>query len=57
VPSTRGSVGILDTSTNIFSTVATTGDAKYGTWKYEDAAVVGTKVYFGQGFTLVHFPA
>jgi len=50
-------VGILDTSTNTFSTVATTGDAKYGTWKYEDAAVVGTKVYFGQGFTLVHFPA
>jgi hypothetical protein len=50
-------VGILDTATNTFSTVATTGDARYGVYKYEDAAVVGTKVYFGQGLTLVHFSA
>ena len=29
-----------------FSTVATTGDAATGDWKYQGAAAIGTSVYF-----------
>jgi len=36
----------LDTATNTFSTVATTGDAATGDYKYSGAAAVGTSVYF-----------
>jgi len=39
-------VGVLDTETNGFSTIATTGDAASGDGKYLGAAAVGNMVYF-----------
>ena len=43
-PYNQNNVGIFDTATSQFSTVATTGNAATGTGKYYAAGVVGTKV-------------
>ena len=42
-------MGIFDVGTSQFSTVATTGDATTGDYKYRGAGAVGTKVIFGPG--------
>ena len=39
-------MGVFDTVTNAFSTIATTGDAATGHRKYKGLAVVGAKVIF-----------
>ena len=44
---------MLDTATSIFTTVATTGDAASGDYKYTGAPAVGDKVYCAR----VHFVA
>ena len=43
-PNYQNNVGIFDAGTSQFSTVATTGAAATGDFKYYGAAVVGTKV-------------
>jgi len=45
-PHHQDNVGVLDTNTNVFSTVSTTGDAASGNFKYNGAAAVGNMVYF-----------
>jgi hypothetical protein len=45
-PSGENNTGVLDTTTNMFITVATAGDAAFGHSKYRGAASVGTKAYF-----------
>ena len=46
VPFFQNSIGVLDTETNAFTTVATTGAAAFGDFNYAGAAVVGDKVVF-----------
>jgi len=46
VPYNQHNVGVLNTATGEFTTIATTGDAASGKAKYNGAAVVGNKVYF-----------
>jgi hypothetical protein len=47
LPYNQNNVGVLDTTTNVFTTVATTGAAGFGRGKYSGAAAVGgDKVYF-----------
>ena len=41
-------MGVLDTATNVFTTVATTGAAASGHNKYDGAVAVGDKVYFAR---------
>jgi len=43
-------VGVLDTATSAFSTIATTGDAASGNYKYYGAVAVGTVVYFAPSY-------
>jgi hypothetical protein len=47
-PAVQNNVGVLDTGTNVFSTIGTTGDAgaayTWGNIKYVGAAALGTKV-------------
>ena len=45
-PHHQDNVGVLDTITNVFTTVATTGDAASGNYKYRGAVAVGNIVYF-----------
>jgi hypothetical protein len=44
----QNNVGVLDTATNVFTTVATTGAAASGHNKYDGAVAVGDKVYFAR---------
>ena len=46
MPFNQHNVGVLNTATGEFTTIATTGDAASGKGKYWGAAVVGNKVYF-----------
>ena len=43
-PAAQNNVGVLDTGTNVFSTIGTTGDAASGIYKYVGAAALGSKV-------------
>ena len=45
-PYNQNNVGLFDTTSDTFTTVATTGDAASGDAKYGGAVTVGTKVYF-----------
>jgi hypothetical protein len=45
-PANQNNVGVLNTTTNVFTTIATTGDAASGDGKYTGAAAVGDKVIF-----------
>ena len=45
-PHNQNNVGVLDTATSAFSTIATTGDAASGNYKYGGGVVLGTIVYF-----------
>jgi hypothetical protein len=42
---TQNNVGVFDTTTNVFTTIATTGAAASGDVNYWEAAAVGDKVY------------
>jgi len=44
-PAAQNNVGVLDTGTNVFSTIGTTGDAASGIYKYVGAAALGSKVW------------
>lgn len=45
-PYNHNSTGVLDTVTNVFSTIPTKGDAAFGLSKYAGATAVGAKVFF-----------
>jgi len=43
-PSNQNNVGVINTITKVFTSIATTGDAASGDSKYDGAAAVGNKV-------------